>query len=510
MRVHSTEPQTASFSWRPLLPAIGIAFGLVLFRSFMFLRYEQLYFDADQAVTGLMAKHLAEGRAWPLFFYGQRYMLAVEAWLAAPFMAIGGATVFALRLPLLLLNALTASLLLGILVRDGRLTAGAAVLCTLFFTLAPPVPASRLIEAQGGNIEPFVYALLLWLLRGRPVAFGCVAAIGVLNREFTAYALVALAIVRGSAVLREWLTGLNLLALREPARHVAFGLAAFAVVYLGVPLLTPFADLLGPGSRGADLPPALGTVQAALGRLQFDPVEVPRNLRWLVTENLPALIGVTTAPTFAYMTTATNAAPRWLWWIWCGAGLLGMVRLAVLWRRGRRIPPVYPYLFLIALQAALVYAVLNLDVRAHVLIRYTLLGLLAPIALAGALLALESSRPIRAAVLTCLVLAGVVSLTQHLALMREYQRRRPPSPHRHLVEYLHERGVRYGYADYWTAYPVNFLSHETLVIGSREKVRVQEYQTEVERHDLEAVQIWREADFCAGEVRVGVWFICGP
>ena len=35
-----------------------------------------------------MAKHISEGRAFPVFIYGDRYMLAVQAWLAAPLFAI--------------------------------------------------------------------------------------------------------------------------------------------------------------------------------------------------------------------------------------------------------------------------------------------------------------------------------------------------------------------------------------------------------------------------------------
>jgi hypothetical protein len=48
--------------------------ALVLFRGFVFLWFEQ-NFDSDQAIVGLMAKHLSEFRAVPLFFYGQNYML---------------------------------------------------------------------------------------------------------------------------------------------------------------------------------------------------------------------------------------------------------------------------------------------------------------------------------------------------------------------------------------------------------------------------------------------------
>ncbi len=48
-----------------------IVLGAVLLRGAVFVWWEQASFDSDQAVTGLMAKHLSEGLAFPLFFYGQ-------------------------------------------------------------------------------------------------------------------------------------------------------------------------------------------------------------------------------------------------------------------------------------------------------------------------------------------------------------------------------------------------------------------------------------------------------
>ena len=69
---------------RERILVIALAVGLVLLRSAVFVFGTQPQFDSDQAIVGLMAKHLSEMRALPIFFYGQHYMLAVEAWLAAP------------------------------------------------------------------------------------------------------------------------------------------------------------------------------------------------------------------------------------------------------------------------------------------------------------------------------------------------------------------------------------------------------------------------------------------
>src|SRR5258706_9618200 len=98
--------------------ALAALAALVIARSTVFVFWPAAQFDADQAVTGLMAKHLAELRAFPVFWYGQTYMLGVEAWLAAPLMALFGASVTVLKLPLLAMNVAIALLLFRGLTRD--------------------------------------------------------------------------------------------------------------------------------------------------------------------------------------------------------------------------------------------------------------------------------------------------------------------------------------------------------------------------------------------------------
>jgi hypothetical protein len=61
----------------------------IVFRAPLVARVEGIL-DHDQSVVGLMALDIAEGRRWPIFFDGQRYMGAVEAYLAAGFVAVLG------------------------------------------------------------------------------------------------------------------------------------------------------------------------------------------------------------------------------------------------------------------------------------------------------------------------------------------------------------------------------------------------------------------------------------
>ena len=110
-------PQTDSYSRRELWISLAIAAAIVLLRAIVPLGFEIL--DSDQAVYGLMTKHLSEFRAFPLFFYGQNYLLAVEAWIAVPFFWIGGPTVAMQRVPLVLVNLAVAGGAIWGLVRLG-------------------------------------------------------------------------------------------------------------------------------------------------------------------------------------------------------------------------------------------------------------------------------------------------------------------------------------------------------------------------------------------------------
>ena len=119
----------------------------LLLRSFVYLRYEQLAFDSDQAITGLMAKHLVDARAFPLFFYGQTYMLAVEAWAAAPWFLLFGPTVTALRLSLLAWNVAFGGMLVLTLHRDNRLSPWLALCARVDF---PARACVNRVAAHGG------------------------------------------------------------------------------------------------------------------------------------------------------------------------------------------------------------------------------------------------------------------------------------------------------------------------------------------------------------------------
>ena len=62
--------------------------------------------NADEDTMGIMAMHIAYNGEHPIFFYGQHYMGTLEAYLAAVFFHLLGASVFSLRLGSVLFFAL--------------------------------------------------------------------------------------------------------------------------------------------------------------------------------------------------------------------------------------------------------------------------------------------------------------------------------------------------------------------------------------------------------------------
>lgn len=67
---------------------------------------EVVPFNSDEAVVGLMARHILQGER-PVFFYGQAYMGTLDAWIVAGGFSLFGERVWVIRLVQILLYALT-------------------------------------------------------------------------------------------------------------------------------------------------------------------------------------------------------------------------------------------------------------------------------------------------------------------------------------------------------------------------------------------------------------------
>ena len=476
---------------------------VVVARSAVLVFWPQSQFDADQAITGLMAKHLSELRAFPVFYYGQSYMLAVEAWVTAPFFLLFGVSVTALRLPLLLINLGVAFLLLRTLERETGLPPWLALVPVLFFALPPPGTTAHLLEANGGTVEPFVYVLLIWLTRRRPALCGLVFGIGFLQREFALYGLLALLAI-------EALEGTLFTRIGLKARLVLLRTAA--EVWLVVQWLKWYSSAAGPGTTMADVYRPRDNVLELANRICWDLATLPRGAWRMLTEHWPVLFGTRVLPLTDFgIDSETHQGLPGTGFILAAMALVAVAGIARGARRARtwKVPdPFSAYLVLVALLSATGYVVGRCGEVDFVVMRYELLSILGAVGLGAWFLRVEASMFLRRTwiALACATVA-VAALAQG-RLLAEYVRHPPESAKQQIVQHLEARGVRYAYSDYWTAYPITFLTNERIIVAS-DVVRIRQYNTIVDAHRGEAVRISRTPCEGGREIIRGVYICAG-
>ncbi len=117
---------------------------------------------ADEGIVGLMGKHILSGRELPIFFYGQHYLGALEAYLAAAVFAFLGPGFFQLRLVPFLFSLLIP----GLVYRFTYLhySVAAARWATTIALLAPVYYLQWNLKARGGFVEHIALVLVFMLL----------------------------------------------------------------------------------------------------------------------------------------------------------------------------------------------------------------------------------------------------------------------------------------------------------------------------------------------------------
>jgi hypothetical protein len=486
-----------------LIAVLLVATTLVIARSLVYAVYEHADFDSDQAIVGLMAKHLAEGRAFPLFFYGQTFMLGVEAWLMVPVFWVMGPTVAALKTSLVLTNLALVWLLVTGLVRWGGLRPALALVPALFVAFPPPLATAYLVNANGGNIEPLFYAALLWWIRERPFWFGGVLAVGFLNREFAIYGGVVLFVMDAAR---------GRLRRAEGVRHWLFVLLTFVVVWDGIQALRPYGAYLGPGTTG--------TAGVAFGGEQFanmrDRVsvrvsELPARVSHVVANHLPLLVGGVTV-----RDGIANQGRDWLGWLLAAVAVIGVLRVSMLivWARpaspttGPAASSTVPfawYIFLVGLAAAAGYVLTR--PAGDVMLRYFLVALLLPVGATAVWIALEPRALVRAAIVSVIAVWFAVSAVDHARQWSRY-RHGEPNTIREVADAIEARGYRVLEAEYWRAYKLTFLTQERLKVASTDFIRIEEYQW-LAHAEGPALRTLSERPCPDGEP-VGVEYLCPP
>lgn len=469
---------------------------VTMLRSAVFVVFEGSRFDSDQALLGLMTKHLIEGRAFPVFTYLQPYMLGVEAWLAVPFMLAGGVTVPMLKLPLACINVAVTILLVRALERWGGLRPALAAVPALFFVLAPPGTTTLFLEASGGNVEPFLMVVLLWMTRRQPLIFGALLAFGVLQREFAIYAF-------GAIVLLRLLDGSFRRA--DSWRPVALGAAAFAAVWQAIYLAKQFSSIDGPGTY-AGWSPAGANVSALLNRVCIDAGQFVHGAQAVLGRHLGTLMGA--EPRILTDFGINSLLGQGVWWMWPllgGSFVLMLGRLGWLMYRGSIRPWQPPvefasYLFFVGLQSLAIYALLRCGVIAVGTMRYALLGLFVGMGIVTAFLKIEPSKILRSAAVAVVLVWATFTAADHARLAWQYTFDQPVNGRRLLADRLVKEGIKFAYGDFWDSLSIVYLTNEQVIVASTTVVFLEEYQWLVEARSDEAVWIARRP--CAGGITV--------
>ncbi len=121
--------------------------------------------DPDRGVASLMAMHMAEGRAWPVFFYGQGYMGSLEPLVASLFCRLFGVSGFTVCLG----TAVPAALMLIPIFFLTRRIAGpfAGAAAAAFLVVGPDAFVAYTSSPRGGYTAILVLNTLILLLAAR-------------------------------------------------------------------------------------------------------------------------------------------------------------------------------------------------------------------------------------------------------------------------------------------------------------------------------------------------------
>jgi 4-amino-4-deoxy-L-arabinose transferase-like glycosyltransferase len=456
-------------SWLLIVALVGaIALRIVL------LAVDAVPFNADEAVVALMARHILQGER-PLFFYGQAYMGSLDAYLVAAAFRMVGERVLAIRLIQVILFAAVLATSYPIVLRLTGMRR-TAVLVALLLAFPPVLLTLYTTASLGGYGEAMLACnLLLWWGHrlgtqdaqrwGLWLAWGLAAGLGfwamalvlvylvpvtlwllwrLRVRSWRGYLVAVLGFAVGS--LPWWLGNLSHVgvgiaelfgtAVRSTATSGSFlgniGARALNFVILGLPAL--FGLRFPWGVEGPPLWLAVPALALYLGA-------VVHSLRRSPPHTSSTLASATRSSSTPVSHPASSARPL-LWGI-CATLFLGFVLTPFGGDpSGRYFLPLYLPLFIFT-------AELLTALRQHVgRWAWVLLGVVLAFNLAGTVQAAVANPP------------GIT--TQFEAITRV--------DHRYdaeLIRFLQAHGGTRGYANYWVAYPIAFLSQEEIVLVPR-------------------------------------------
>jgi hypothetical protein len=405
--------------------------------------------NADQAVLGLMGKHILGGHFFT-YFWENKYCGAFISYLAAINFRLFGMSVLSFKLatfPLVIASLLFTSALAKELY--GRTAAALACLIMAF----PPVYVTLFsVSPHGTYADTLAFGpavlYLAYTVAGGKCAGRARYLMALLGLISGVACWISPLIVPFLAVAAVVLYSDNRPALKEhfPALAIGFVLGAMPMIVFNV--RHPFATFLNLGSRPLDISKAgLSSDLAAAGPLGTALKYARAYAAGLPAAFLNTLLGAAGIFRLADPLTERYRALHVM--------LCAVYLAPVLYYSRRMRGPARNNICLYLVLASMLFSFLSfLKVPRFQLPMWPALAILG-----GAFISGMSGYRRRAAVLALTAVLGV-NLAGAFLLSRL-----PAPPFAKLADHLLAEGYGWGYADYWTAYPLMFLSGEKLVVS---------------------------------------------
>ena len=434
--------------------------------------------SADQAVAGLMARPILEGRGHPVFSWGSTYGGTLEPHLLAPLFALFGAAPAVLRAFYAVLWAAFAA---GAATFTFRLFGRRAGLVAAVYLAVPPffLPY-KVLTSDGAYASVALLGLaVLWL--------ACEADARLAEGRSAKALLAALGLATGLGL---WVTPVTLpvaaaallwLALRRGPRPAAAGFASCAAGALlgAAPTLVWNLRHAGGSLRARELAPAAGA-----GLL--------RNAEGFFGESLPVLLGAA-RPHFAADSPASFPGSYVVVPL-VSIALLVPALLAA--RRDRRVVLLAGALAALTAAAILVARLAPREPR-YMVAGYAAFVPLLALSVAGAARGVPRALAVGGfALLLASDLSGEARARRHTSDADDAQVTGPIGP---LLSALREAGATRVFANYWTAYRVTFESGGSILatpIAREDGTRNVEWDAAVRAAENPAVVLLPPRDAC--------------
>jgi hypothetical protein len=298
--------------------------------------------------------------------------------------------------------------------------------------------------------------------------------------------------------------------------------ATAAGVWVVVLVLRHFSSAAGPGTSMADLSTnlAANNLLQVADRFCFDVRAIAGGVGQLFTSHWPELFGLERQPLvdFGIESTVSQGLTGAAWLLVPAFG----IPIVALFANHLRPSPIAHrpstvehrpssigvYLTLVALLSLTGYVVGRCGLIDFHTMRYELLSPLGAAGLAAMFLLRSWPKPLVGVWGVCAAAIFALSLASHVQLAREYLTHPPVPAKMELVRALEGRGVRYAYADYWTAYYVTFMTRERVIVASDAVVKVRTHNNLVDAHRGEAIRISRRPCPGGSELTPAFW-ACG-